>query len=755
MKSNSGAWIVTLSYVVVATAWILFSDNLLLMFDAELQQRLQSAKGIGFVLVTAVLLFFSVRYHLRRRRQQEQALRRSEERFNLALIGSNDGLWDWDVVSGEMYLSQRGREILGLSQQSALLDEWLQLLHAEDRDPARKELIRHLRGESERLEVSYRLRQSGGDSIWIEVGGRAVRDPQGRATRVVGMLRDITDQVDREQRLRQAGVMFDCTSEGMLICDVDQTILDVNNAFCKITGYEPGEVIGRQPRMLASGRHDRTFYRHLWQQLLATGRWSGEVWNRRKNGEIYPQWQNIISVKDHRGELSHYVAVFADMSVIKRNQQEIDYLAHHDPLTKLPNRLLLNERLSNAIARSRRHDISIGLLFIDLDRFKGVNDSLGHSAGDQLLQLVTQRVLQVCEDGDTLARLSSDEFALLVERRAGVEEMGKLAERILRLLHAPFELSGQLLHMTGSIGLALFPQDGADGAELLKNADSAMSLAKQRGRNGYAFYTQELTEQAKRRLSLETDLHEAIRHHQLHVFYQLQKDLSTGCFVSLEALVRWQHPTQGLVAPNEFLPVARNAGLMSDIDEFVLNEACGQLRRWLDAGYPLQSVAVNMSGYWMERGDVFGSVSTVLRRHGLDASCLELEVTEDEIMHFGDDGVLLLDRLADLGVGLAIDDFGTGYSSLLRLKRMPVNKLKIDRGFVTDLPGSDSDSAMARAIIALGKSLQLRVIAEGVESNEQQSLLQRLGCDLGQGYLYNRPLPADEIEKLLGEPEHD
>ena len=754
MRSSAGALTVALSYVVMATAWILFSYSLLQLVDPALQTRLQSIKGTAFVLVTGIGLYFLVRYHLRRRRQHEEALRRSQERFNLALIGGNDGLWDWDIASGEMYVSLRGREILGLAQQGALLPDWLELLYPEDRDLARRELVRHLRGDSERLDVSYRISRQDGNR-WIQVGGKAVRDESGRAVRLVGMLRDVTEQVDREQRLRQAGVMFDCTSEGMLICDVDQTILDVNNAFCKITGYEPSEVIGRQPRMLASGRHDRTFYRQLWQQLHATGRWSGEVWNRRKNGEIYPQWQNIISVKDHRGELSHYVAVFADMSVIKRNQQEIDYLAHHDPLTKLPNRLLLNERLSTAIARSRRTKGELGLLFIDLDRFKGVNDSLGHSAGDQLLQLVAQRVLQVCEESDTLARLSSDEFALLLERDVSASQMGKLAERILRLLQKPFELSGQLLHMSASICLALFPQDGRDGAELLKNADSAMSLAKQRGRNGYAFYTQELTELARRRLSLETDLHEAIRYNQLRVYYQLQKDLRSDCFVSLEALVRWQHPTQGLVAPNEFLPVARNAGLMSDIDEYVLNEACRQLRCWIDAGYPLKAVAVNMSGYWMERGDVFGSVSTVLRRYGLPAECLELEVTEDEVMHFNAAGVQLLDRLSEVGVGLAIDDFGTGYSSLLRLKRMPVNKLKIDRGFVSDLPGSDSDSAMARAIIALGKSLQLKVIAEGVETGEQEALLSGLGCDMGQGYLFNRPLPADEIEKLLGEPGHD
>ncbi len=749
MRSSSGAWVVTLSYIVVATVWVLFSDSWLRMLDIELQYRLQTVKGVGFVLVTGVLLFFSVRYHLRRRRQQEHALRRSQERFDLALTGGNDGVWDWNIEAQQLYLSPRSCEILGLPPGSAPLGDWLHLLAAEDRAGAHTALVQHLRGDTERLDVTYRVVHPDGGGGWVHAGGRAVRDDAGRATRLVGVLRDVSEQVARELRLRQAGVMFDCTSEGMLICDAGQTIIDVNNAFCSITGYRPDEVIGRHPNLLASGRHDTAFYRQMWQQLMGSGRWSGEIWNRRKNGEIYPQWQNIIAVRDQRGELSHYVAVFADLSTLKRNQQEIDYLAHHDPLTKLPNRLLLNERLSTAMARARRQGGELGVLFIDLDRFKGVNDSLGHSAGDQLLQRVAERMQTVCDDGDTLARLSSDEFALLIDRPLGVEQLGKLAERILRLLQAPFELSGQLLHMSASVGLAIFPRDGCDGAELLKNADSAMSLAKQRGRNGYAFYTQDLTEQARRRLSLETDLHEAIGTGQLRVYYQLQKSLSQDRWVSAEALVRWEHPSQGIVSPGEFLPVARQAGLMGEIDEYVLDEACRQLRSWQQAGYGLQSVAVNMSGYWLERGDVVRCVEQALQRHGLPPAALELEVTEDEMMQFGDAAVQLLDRLAALGVRLAIDDFGTGHSSLLRLKRMSVNKLKIDRGFVVDLPGSERDSAMARAIIALGKSLHLQLIAEGVETAAQQTLLRELGCDVGQGYLYNRPLPAAQIEPLL------
>ncbi|MEH6492032.1 putative bifunctional diguanylate cyclase/phosphodiesterase [Halopseudomonas sp.] len=753
MNSTASAAFITFKYLILATVWILFSDYLLvgLGLDASTQQALQTSKGVAFVLVTSTLLFFSARYQLSKRRQQEDALRQSGERLSLALDGANDGLWDWDLQSDSLYLSARSREILclpdGVTVDMQTL--WRNQLADADQQVTRAALVSHLRGETERVDRTYRLRLATGGHCWVQASGRAVRNAQGRAVRLTGVLRDVTERVEREQRLRQASAMFDCTSEGMLICDAEQKISDVNKAFCAITGYRAEEVIGRQPALLASGRHDKAFYKHMWQQIKATGRWSGEIWNRRKDGEVYPQWQNIIAVTDHLGQLTHYVAVFADMSLIKRSQEEIDYLAHHDPLTKLPNRLLITERLTTAVSRARRQQQRLGLVFVDLDRFKGVNDSLGHSLGDQLLLTAAQRMEHLCEEGDTLARLGGDEFVILVERRAAMEELSRLAERIQHALSEPFQLEGQLVHMTASLGLSLFPDDGQDGADLLKNADSAVTLAKQRGRNNYAFYTQALTEQARRRMSLESDLHLALQRGQLRVFYQLQKDLRSGQWAGLEALVRWQHPEQGVIPPNEFLPVARHAGLMGDIDEFVLHQACRQMRLWLDAGYPLRSMAVNMSGYWMERGDVVSSVRAALTQCGLNASHLELEVTEDEVMQHGDQSELLLDRLAELGVRLAIDDFGTGYSSLLRLKRMPVNKLKIDRGFISDLPGSGSDSAMARAIIALGKSLQLTITAEGIETAAQEALLREFGCDTGQGYLYNAPLPAAEVERLL------
>lgn len=753
VSSSTSATRITFKYVLVATLWIFFTDYVLRLMglNDSAQQWLQTAKGVAFVVVTGAVLFFSARFHLRRRLEQEEALRQSEERSNLALVGGNDGLWDWDIAADMLYMSPRCLDIFGIdtNQQELLTENWLTLLHPQDQPAAHAAMLEHLQGKTERLNLQCRVQHPVRGYFWVQAGAQAVRDQNGQAIRLVGVVRDISEQVQREQRLLQAGVMFDCTSEGMLICDAKLNIIDVNNAFCEITGYSAEEVIGRTPALLASGRHDEDFYRHMWQQIKGTGRWSGEIWNRRRNGEIYPQWQNVIAVTDQHGQLTHYVAVFADMSIIKRSQEEIDYLAHHDPLTKLPNRLLITERLNTAVNRARRHQVSLGLIFVDLDRFKGVNDSLGHSLGDELLLTAARRMEYLCEEGDTLARLGSDEFVILVERRAVVEELSRLAERIQQAIAAPFKLGGQLVHMTASLGLSLFPDDGHDGAELLKNADSAVTLAKERGRNNYAFYTQALTEQARRRMTLESDLHLALKHNQLRVYYQLQKDLQSGQWAGLEALVRWQHPEQGVIPPNEFLPAARHAGLMGEIDEFVLYQACAQMRRWLDAGYPLRSMAVNMSGYWMERGDVVSSTRQALTQAGLEPAHLELEVTEDEMMQHGERGEHLLDRLAELGVRLAIDDFGTGYSSLLRLKRMPVNKLKIDRGFISDLPGNSSDSAMARAIIALGKSLQLTITAEGIETLAQEALLKEYGCDTGQGYLYNQPLPAAEVEKLL------
>ncbi len=753
MTSTRSAWHITLIYLGVSVLWILFSDQALVILglDEQTQQRLQTYKGLMFVGVTATLIFFVVRGHLRRLQQQGRALRRSEERFDLALSGSNDGVWDWDFEAGQGFFSSRCKAIIGypVDAQLDVRQTWLKRLHPSDRKAALTALREHLLGDTPRYNHTHRIRHGEGHFIWIQASGRAIRDERGLPQRIVGIVRDVSELKNNEERLRQAAVVFDNTKEGVVVTDAHNRILNVNQAFCRITGYSRDQVLGQNPGLLKSGWHNESFYQEMWTQLQATGSWQGEIWNRRKNSEIYPQWQTINAVYDNDGRLTHYVAVFADLSQLKRSQQEIDFLAHHDPLTRLPNRLLIMERLNNAVLRARRHNHRLGLISIDLDRFKNVNDSLGHSAGDELLRIAAERMTALCREEDTLARLGGDEFVMLVDQLEQVEELAVIAQRIQQAYTRPFDIAGQRIHISVSLGLSVFPDDCQDAGDLLKNADTAVGQAKNSGRNSYAFYTQALTERARRQLALESNLHQALAQQQLRVYYQPLIELHSGRLSGFEALVRWQHPELGMVAPDEFLPVAQRAGLMGLIDEYVLNQACRQMRAWLDAGYQLDTMAVNMSGYWLERGQVLGSVEQALHEAGLAADCLELEVTESEIMQHGEQCIELLDALRQRGVRLSIDDFGTGYSSLLRLKRLPVNKLKIDRGFIVDLPGDSNDSAIARAIIALAQSLQLQVTAEGIETEAQQTLLRELGCDIGQGYFFSRPLPAQQLQGLL------
>lgn len=544
-----------------------------------------------------------------------------------------------------------------------------------------------------------------------------------------------------ENRLRQSAAVFDNTLEGVVITNTDNRIIHVNRAFERITGYTEAEVLGKTPSLFKSGRHDRAFYNLVWGDLQSKGAWSGEIWNRRKNGEIFPQWQRIHAIRNEFGELTHYVAIFSDISAMKQTQQELDHLAHHDPLTGLPNRLLFNERVQHALERRSQGCV----LLLDLDLFKDINESLSHSTGDEVLKRVADRLLEVGE-GLTVARLGGDEFALLCEDGGGVERATQLAEAVQRSLHAPFEIAGATLFLTTSVGIALFPEDGTQLDQLIRNADSALFKAKHAGRQTYAFYTQELTILARQRMELGAALRQAIEAGQLHLNFQPILDLKSGQVRGVETLVRWRHPIQGLVPPGDFIPLAEENGLISAIDTWVLGAACRQMRAWQEQGVDLDFIAVNVSSRLFGRGELEEQVRRVLEETGLHPGCLELEVTESAVMQDPEAAQDLLRRLGNLGVRLSIDDFGTGYSSLLRLKSLPVHKLKIDQGFIAGLPDDEDDAAITRAIIALAHSLGLAVVAEGIESPAQAALLARYGCGLGQGYWFGRPLPAAELD---------
>jgi len=523
-------------------------------------------------------------------------------------------------------------------------------------------------------------------------------------------------------------------------------IVHVNRAFMEITGYQQDEVLGMRPSKFKSGRHGPDFYERMYQTILGAGQWSGEIWNRRKNGEIYPQWQSIRSIRNDTGAITHFVAVFSDITSVKRSERELAHLAHYDALTGLPNRLLFTDRAEQAQTHARRNKRTLALLLIDLDHFKHINDSLGHSVGDAVLKAVSERLGGQLEKGITLARLGGDEFAVLVENPQQAMQAAELAQGMLDGLREPFLFDGQSLFLTASIGISLFPNDALSAEQLLRNADAALFQAKNQGRESYALYTEELTAHAHRRVQLTSELRRAIAENELRVFYQPIHNLRSRRIEGVEALVRWQHPQRGMVSPGEFIPIAEQSGLIADLDNWVLTQACQQMRQWLEDGITLSFVAVNVSSRLFSRGDLDRRVSQVLIETGLAPEYLELEVTESAVMDDPEQAIDQMHRLRELGLKLSIDDFGTGYSSLLRLKRMPVQKLKIDQGFVAGLPDDEDDIAIVRAIIALAQAMGMRVLAEGIEQADQANFLLQNQCELGQGYWFARPMPAGQID---------
>lgn len=553
-------------------------------------------------------------------------------------------------------------------------------------------------------------------------------------------------QQENRERLRQAAAVFDCTREGVLVTDAQGVIVHVNRAFMEITGYQQEDVMGERPSLFKSGRHSSNFYQQMFQTLEDKGEWSGEIWNRRKSGEIYPQWQTIRVIHDDQGQVSHHVAVFSDISAIKDSEHELAHLAHHDPLTDLPNRLLFTDRAEQALASAQVHKRGCALLLMDLDHFKIINDSLGHNVGDQLLKAVGERLKGLFGPGVTLARLGGDEFAVLAESCPQVIQAAAIAQRMLDAMKDPFVFDGNQLFISASVGISLFPSDALSAQQLLRNADSALFKAKSVGREGYALYTEELTAHAQNRVEIASELRRALEQQELRVYYQPVHNLQDSRLLGVEALVRWQHPERGLVPPGEFIPIAERTGLIADIDAWVMDQACRQMCQWLAEGAPLSFVAVNVSSRLFARRELYEQVAQVLHETGLDPAFLELEVTESAVMDDPEVALEQLHRLRELGLRLAIDDFGTGYSSLLRLKRLPVQKLKIDQGFVAGLPWDEDDAAIVRVVIALAKSMGMQVQAEGIEQVEQARFLLAQACDMGQGYWFGRPMPATEID---------
>ncbi|MDA8163931.1 MAG: EAL domain-containing protein [Desulfobacteraceae bacterium] len=550
------------------------------------------------------------------------------------------------------------------------------------------------------------------------------------------------------QDLSLAARIFDSSIEGIAITDARGAIQKVNPAFTTITGYTSEEAIGKNPRVLKSDRHDKAFYQRMWEALLRDGRWQGEIWNRRKSGEVYPEWLAITSIQDGLGRTTNYVAVFHDMTEIRRAEEELHYQANYDALTGLPNRVLLQERLKVALAQSRIGATRLAVLTIDLDNFKHVNDSLGHPQGDLLLHEVSRRFTACLPEGTTIARLGGDDFSVIIERLAHEEAAAEAADRLIGCLTAPFRLSPHELFATVSIGIACFPADGQTPEDLIKNAEVAMYQAKEQGKNKYRLFTPAMNARVVKRLELENSLRRALEREELRVYYQPKVELASGRVLGMEALARWERPGVGLESPAEFIPLAEETGLIVPLGEWILATACRQTKEWRDAGHPL-TVAVNFSPRQFTQPGLIERLREILAGSGLPPAALELEITESVVMEEEEEVLAILRELRDLGILLALDDFGTGYSSLHYLRQLPLHSLKIDRSFVRDIPADRDGMAITAAILSMARDLGLEVVAEGVETEAHLRFLGARGCRWGQGYLFSPPLPAAEFEGLL------
>lgn len=623
------------------------------------------------------------------------------------------------------------------------------LSHPHHRVEMRERVDKLLLGAAPQMSFEHPCARKDGSTVWFAFMLSRVETSRDLPGYLIGVIEDITERKQSEQETRLAASVFDNTSEAIMITDAQGRIQRINRAFTQITGYGEADTVGQTPSLLRSGRHDYQFFQNFWGQLARVGSWNGEIWNRRKNGELFSAWQNVTAVRDPKsGEIIRYISSFSDITEQKFNQEKLQHLAYYDALTELPNRALFIEQCKSALARARRDQHYVAVLFVDLDRFKHINESLGHPAGDELLQTMAFRLLNAVYEHDTVARQGGDEFTVLLDRVPTPKDAGTVAARLLQAVHMPVQLDGHELELSASIGISVYPGDGDSAIALIKNAYAAGYRAKSEGRDTYQFYTEELTTAAMNKVTMQASLRRAIEQRELVVYYQPQVNLQTGKIHGVEALVRWQHPAQGLLMPGRFIALAEETGQIVPLGEYVMLSACQQMRVWLDQGVELHYVSVNVAGQQIQRGDLVETVRKTLRQAKLPPRFLELEITETFIMEKAEQAISQLDQLKAEGVHLSIDDFGTGYSSLSYLKRLPIDKLKIDQSFVRDIPADSNDEAIVRAIIALGRGLDLRITAEGVETPDQKAFLVREQCQTGQGHLFSRAVPAEEITAM-------
>ncbi|MDP2795096.1 MAG: EAL domain-containing protein [Sulfurisoma sp.] len=682
------------------------------------------------------------------RKRAEQALQESEATLNAAQAVAHVGSWVLNLRENRLLWSDESYRIFGIARGTPLTYElFLGCVHPDDRASVDRAWRAAQAGAP--YDIEHRI-VADGAVRWVREKADLRFDAQGQLLSGVGTVQDITQSKGAEAQLHLLASVFRHSGEALLITDADNIIIEVNPSFTRLTGYTADEARGKNPRLLASGNTSPEQYAAMWRSIREQGFWLGEIWDRRKDGSVYPKLLNISVVRDAAGAITHHIAAFADISAQKAAEEKIRHLAHHDALTGLPNRFTLEGRLEQALATARRDGERLAVMFIDLDRFKVINDTLGHHIGDGLLIEVASRLRQSVRESDVVARLGGDEFIIVLTGGGAELAAAHVAEKILASVSLPCHIDGHALHTTSSIGIAVFPADGDSVETLMKSADIAMYHAKAQGRDNYQFFTGEMTRAAAEQLLLENNLHVAIRERQFLLHYQPQIDMRDGRVIGVEALVRWQHPTEGMIPPLRFIPIAEDTGLIVPLGEWILDEACRCARAWREQGIAGVRMAINISAHQLRQPDFVARVARALGEHGLTGADIELELTESLAMRDPAATIEILKALRDMGVMLAIDDFGTGYSSLSYLKLLPIHRLKLDRSFVMDIETDPNDAAICAATIALAHNLGFKVVAEGIETERQHDYLRRLGCDYGQGYLFSRPLAETEATVFVG-----
>ena len=741
-------------YLILGGIWIFATDSLLVYLaneDMDIFIMFQTYKGSIFVILTAILFYILIRHSLEHQYKILERLLTSEQRYRNLTKFAPVGIYHADDKGMLTYVNPRAEEIMDMFASDCLGEGWATTLHEDDRERVYASW-KHAASNGAIFRDEYRYKHKDGKVIWVVEEGRPEFNEKGCLVGYLGTITDVTRQREEEERMRLYAAAFENTHEGVMITDPEGKIVSVNRAFCEVTGYTEVEVLNQKSGMLSSTEQDSEFYENMWKNLMQTGAWQGEIRNRRKNGEVYPEWLSISVLFDKNNKPTHCVGVFSDITKLKQTEQELEQLAHYDALTKLPNRLLLQSRLVHAIEQAPRRGGHLAMLFIDLDDFKKVNDSLGHTAGDELLVAVAERLHKRVRAEDTLGRFGGDEFLLLLENIHNADQVARVADALLASFVEPFQLSGgHIVYVGCSIGISIYPEDGVNIEKLLRAADTAMYRAKERGRNQSCFYAREMSIKAVEQLEIETALRQALERDEFLVHYQPKVNLDNGRITGAEALVRWRWLHTEVIPPARFIHIAERTGLIVPIGRMVIETACRQMREWIDQGVGHIEIAINVSVQQFHLCDLGSVIRKALYTYNVNPEMLSIEITESAVMKQPEVTIAALKTLSEIGVKISLDDFGTGFSNLSYLNQFPLDVLKIDQSFVKNIGIDPTAVKIINSIIDMAGSMNLLTIAEGVETQAQLDYLKAQGCHEMQGFYFSKPVTADEFAMLVME----